>query len=187
MLWSVCPSTQNLPPGFTCLYSKSAQLSECVQFRPAQTQKCCSGLTLTPLFSALEQRGCCHHFCSAKPHLVLCFHVFCLFGHISYLQTHFLLIPSGILLIWVWTHTPVHTSVGFFPMYFYMCDCMFVFPLQLFPSCCTEKLQTFQFLLTHSSSYDYIHASLVITADTSISDHNFCGQPASHSLAGKEK
>lgn len=128
---------------------------------------------------------CCHPLCSADTHLVLCFHILCLFGHICHLQTRFLLVPFGILFIWVCTHTSVHTSV-LFPCIFTW-DSMFVFHLGLFPSCCTEKLQRSQFLLAHRSSYDYICASLEITADTSISDHNFCGQPASHSLAGKEK
>lgn len=42
-------------------------------FPPAQ--KCWGGLTLTSLCSALEQKGCCHPFCSAETHLILCFHV----------------------------------------------------------------------------------------------------------------
>lgn len=136
MLWSVSPSTQTLPPGFTCLNNKSAQHTECVQFLhsfpPAQTQRCWSGLTLTSPCSAQEQKGCCHPFCSADPHLVLCFHLFCLFDHISYLQTPFLLVPFGILFIWVWTHTPVHTSVLFPCIFFLHVTVCLYFPFHCF-------------------------------------------------------
>lgn len=90
-----------------------------------------------------------------------CKHIFCLF-------------------LWQSLYLSVNTHSRAFSMHF-TCDFMFVFHLGLFPSCCTEKLQTSQFLLAHRSSYDCIRASLVIRADTSISDHSSCGQPASHS------
>lgn len=89
MLWSVSPSIQNPPPGFICLNNNSAQYTECVQFPPAQTQKCCRGLTLT--CSGTERLLPSPLPCRHSPCPLL--HMFCLFGHIFYLQTHFLLVP----------------------------------------------------------------------------------------------